>query len=116
MAMITRRHWLSGELETVEVETGVFRYGGHKEDQNVKTKGIPAIRPDKPLVSTALGVIPAQAKDMTKAAHESGNTDGYYRESDGKCVFESRSGRNRELQRRNRYDGDAGYGDHCGSG
>ena len=85
-----------------------------KGSTNDPVKGIPAISALHPLVSTALAVIPAQAKAMTRAAHESGNTDVHYR-ADGKCVFESRSGRNKELLRRERFDVDAGYGDHAGS-
>ncbi len=110
----TQRNWLTGKQETVEIETGVFHYGKHKEDQAVPTKGIPAITPTNPLVSTAIAVIPSQVKSMNKAVREAGITDVHYRK-DGKAVFESNSGRNKEMIRRDKFDGDAGYSQHAGS-
>lgn len=114
MTTRTQRHWLTGEEETVEIETGVFRYGKPSNLDNTPTKGIPAISATHPLVSTALAVVPAQSAAMNKSVQEAGISDVHYR-ADGKCVFESRAGRNAELKRRERFDGDAGYGDHAGS-
>lgn len=115
MAMVTRRHWLTGELETVDVETGVFRYGRSTEDQNVPVKTIPAITPTNPLISTAISIIPSQVKSMNKAVRDAGVTGVHYRK-DGKAVFESNAARNSELRRRDKFDGDAGYSQHAGSG
>ena len=111
----TQRNWLTGKEETVEIETGVFHYGKQKEDQNKPVKTIPAITATNPLVSTALAVVPAQAASMNRKVREAGISDVRYRK-DGKLEFSSNAGRNAELIRRERFDGDAGYSQHAGSG
>lgn len=114
MATRTQRHWLTGEEETVEIETGVFRYGKQSNLDNTPTKGIPAITATNPLVSTALAVVPSQVASMNKAVRDAGISDVHYR-ADGKLVFKSNAGRNAELRRRDKFDGDAGYSQHAGS-
>lgn len=121
-----RRNIWTGELEEIETETEngraiIYREPVRSLGEKTTTN---TYRDHDPLVSQTLGCHSKQIDEFNRRAHEAGRTDVEYVphpmgiKYGGVARFTSRGdkGRNGEMKARNRFDGDAGYGDYAGRG
>ena len=113
MARIFRRNIFTGEFEDVDVSFEDLRI----EPSAPRRCGVPrTYQEHKPLESITLACHPRQAKEFNEIVKRQGRAASvHYRESDGMCEITSRQARAEECKARQKFDGDAGYGDWAGS-
>jgi hypothetical protein len=117
---IYRTNIYTGEKEWAEVKPfrKVIRAAGG-DNRSVSTK---TYQEHKPLQSITLGCHSSQIKEFNDRIKKDGRRGVRYVphprgiEYGGVAEFTSRRGRNEEMKKRNKMDGDAGYGDWAGSG